>query len=161
MRYPQLMHPSVNRCTGFDKGTFQIREMVQLAVMVSRCTGIVPGSSLTDVRQIAIDKRQHILGGFQIEHPPLATASDVNRRSMGENPPSPAIVMGNTGIIGTCTSGGNPRMPIHLHLCLQRQSPRTFIILRRSNNAPCLNNLERMNRKNTLRPRFDLHRTSP
>ena len=148
----------MNCLTGFKERTFQIGEMIGLAVMMSRCTGLVSRGSFTNIGQIPVDEREHILRCFFVEEPPFATAGDINRRSVCKESTPPTIIMRNAGVVRSSTSGGQPSVTFDFYVCLQCKLSRPLIIFRRSNNAPLLDNFERVNGKDALCLCFNCNR---
>ncbi len=148
----------MNCLTGFKERTFQIGEMIGLAVMMGRGAGLVSRGSFTNIGQIPVDKREHILRRFFVEEPPFTTAGNINRRSVCKESTPPTIIMRNAGVVRTSTSRGEPRVTFYFYICLQCKLSRPLIIFRRSNNAPLLDNFECVYGEDDLCPFLDCNR---
>ena len=63
----KLVHPLVDGFARLVKQTFQVREMVGLAVMVRDGARWVVRRRVTDVRQAALDQREHVLRSLLVK----------------------------------------------------------------------------------------------
>jgi len=119
MRYAQLVHPLMNRLACLEEGTFEVGGVVFLTVMMCGRTLLVQRGSLADVGETTVNEREHILRRVFVEHPPLTTAGDVNRRCVRKYSTPPTVMVRNARVIGPAASRRHPCMPIHPHLCRQ------------------------------------------
>ena len=75
----ELVHPAVDGGNRLLEGTFQISQMVGLAMMMSHLLRRVVRRTLVNMRQVAFNQREHVLGRASVEEAPFAADSDIHR----------------------------------------------------------------------------------
>jgi len=71
----------------------KIGDVIVLTMVMRHRAGRVTVSRLTDVRQPAVNQREHVLSGILVKEPPLTVHCDVDRRSVREYAALPFIVV--------------------------------------------------------------------
>ncbi len=74
-----LVHAPVDNRPRLQEGSFQIRLVILLSVVVRHRPRSIPWAQLADVSQTAIDQREHVLRRLLVEEPPIAPAGHVDR----------------------------------------------------------------------------------
>ena len=79
-----------------------------LAVVVGDVAVQVLARRLADVVDVALHDSEHVLGGAGVEHPPVASAGDVYRRSVGVDAAPHVVVVRVAEVVGASATRGEP-----------------------------------------------------
>ncbi len=99
-------------------------------------------SRTPDVRQPAVNQRQHILSSILVKEPPFTVHRDVDRRGVSEYATLPFIVVMQGTRLRPPAASCQPGMAVNLERRFQAQPPCTFRVLCGGDDASLLYDLQ-------------------
>ena len=145
MRQPQLMHPPMHGLARLNKRLLQIRHVILLAVVMCSPRRVMLARILSDVGDRPLDRRQDVLGHSLVEHLPLATARDIDRRRVrvhlvAARSEVDAVVV----VAGPAAPRRQPRMPVNCYPLAQLQPSRSLPRLGGGHHSPRARRISRL-----------------
>ena len=127
MSQPQLVHPPMHGLARLNKRSLQIRHVIMLAVVMCSPRRVMLARILSDVGDRPLDRRQDVLRHSLVEHLPLATARDIDRRRVRVHLVGTRPVLDTVLVVARpSTSSSQPRMTDNCNPLAQLQPSRSL-----------------------------------
>ena len=129
--------------------------VIVLAVVVGHGRPVRPGA-LADIREAALDEREHVLRGRSVEDVVGIAAGHIDRRGVGHHAALPLVTVTRAGRRARA-AGRQPRAALDIQGVAQVKLARAARAVRGQHDAPALHDLERAEREDGADRGLDLH----
>ena len=155
------MHSLVDRLNGLLKGAFEELLMVGVPVMMSHPSFGPLMRLRSDIFDSPGAECQHVVGGLQVKHPPLASHRQVDGRGVSHDASRGPIEGGDVRIIRAGSSGRDPGVFVDSDLGVEIDFVRGLALLHLIDHLSIHHDLKTLNGKGRFHARADIDGAAP